>query len=95
MLMTMVIDDINIDEILNKKREEEAGVNEEKEPSDETFTPLTLVTQQQQLTKKNDYAKPCFLGAQFLNNLCHYYSENKCKFGKECRKEHKKMCNQF
>ncbi len=28
-------------------------------------------------------------------NVCYYYATNKCKFGKECRKEHPKICNKF
>ena len=28
-------------------------------------------------------------------NVCYFYATNKCKFGKECRKEHPKICNKF
>ena len=29
------------------------------------------------------------------SNVCHFFESNKCKFGKECRKEHPKMCVKF
>ena len=29
------------------------------------------------------------------SNVCYFYATNKCKFGKECRKEHPKICNKF
>ena len=28
-------------------------------------------------------------------NVCFFNVQNKCKFGKECRKEHPKICNKF
>ena len=28
-------------------------------------------------------------------NVCHFFATNKCRFGKECRKEHPKTCNKF
>ena len=30
-----------------------------------------------------------------VKNICHFYTINKCKFGKDCRKEHPKMCPKF
>ena len=29
------------------------------------------------------------------DNVCHFFATNKCKFGKECRKEHPKICQKF
>ena len=28
-------------------------------------------------------------------NVCQFFASNKCRFGKECRKEHPKICNKF
>ena len=28
-------------------------------------------------------------------NVCYFYATNRCKFGKDCRKEHPKICNKF
>ena len=28
-------------------------------------------------------------------DVCHFYAINKCRFGKDCRKEHPKICNKF
>ena len=29
------------------------------------------------------------------SNVCHYFATNKCRFGKDCRKDHPKMCTKF
>ena len=29
------------------------------------------------------------------DNVCYFYATNRCKFGKDCRKEHPKICNKF
>ena len=29
------------------------------------------------------------------DNVCYFYATNKCKFGKDCRKAHPKICNKF
>ena len=28
-------------------------------------------------------------------DICHFFATNKCKFGKDCRREHPKICNKF
>ena len=49
--------------------------------------------------KKNDVTEKVKVVAPKVkfnkDNVCYFYATNRCKFGKDCRKEHPKICNKF
>jgi hypothetical protein len=84
--MTMT-NEVNMDEF--DKVNPEGEVSIEKNPP----TPGSSGTQ---TDKKTENGKVATLKTKFnKGNVCYFYATNKCKFGKECRKEHPKICNKF
>ena len=49
--------------------------------------PKTQILSSEKEAKKGEVKKS--------NEICHFYTINKCKFGKECRKTHPKICPKF
>lgn len=84
--MTMT-NEVNMDEF--DKVNPEGEVSIEKNPP----TPGSSGTQTDKKTENGKVATP---KTKFnKDNVCYFYATNKCKFGKECRKEHPKICNKF
>ena len=83
----MVINDNEGDEeILNELNEKEAvGIHTDHKPGSSGLV-LPKGTAPPEIVPKTKFN---------TENVCHFFATNKCKFGKDCRKLHPRICNKF
>ena len=79
----------------SKINEGEKGDSQVDSPPIQPLTqPGTSGAQQAKGSEKNNKEIPSVIDAD-KKLICHFYTINKCKFGKECRKDHPKICIKF
>ena len=101
-LLLTLIQAMTVSNEVNMEEFEAAKINIVGEEDKENKNPKPGVSGTQNLEPKNGTQKVAKVEeaekdkAKFnRDNVCHFYATNRCKFGKDCRKAHPKICNKF
>ena len=89
-LLLIIIQAMNVSNEVNMEDFEATKINSDSD-GDKNVDPTQGPSGLQKNTEVSKNTKVKF----DPSNVCHFYSSNKCKFGKDCRKEHPKMCIKF
>jgi hypothetical protein len=90
-LFLTLIQAMNVTNEVNMEKFEENKANSDSDTGEKTDPTPGPSGLQKVADIKTDTPKTKFN----KENVCFYYATNRCKFGKECRKEHPKICNKF
>ena len=91
LLTSVTVDDDVTDKIINQELRSQKDLNEAGPSGINVIPPKVASTKVDTQNKGEAQIKVKFNS----ENVCHFFATNKCRFGKDCRKEHPKICNKF